>query len=198
MLIWRWDQGRLDYFRFENIVNIARVLTTLDGVDLTSKHDLIRQPLESGTGLPFSPSHYKVWRNYGRVFACSMLSAKVGGKLFVTDLCRSLAAIPAELTSDQYFNFIFTRFKLPYPAFEDYDPRQEACCPVCCNSEIRFYAPGWCVARRCICLCCGERMHWLGRSDALHQTHAYRQDTFWRRTETSERDDGVHGSGVLS
>ena len=55
MLIWRWDQGRLDYFRFENIVNIARVLTTLDGVDLTSKHDLIRQPLESGTGLPFSP-----------------------------------------------------------------------------------------------------------------------------------------------
>ena len=141
MLIWRWDQGRLDYFRFENIVNIARVLTALDGVDLTSKHDLIRLPLESGTGLPFSPSHYKVWRNYGRVFACSMLAAKVSGKLFVTELCKSLAATPSELTSDQYFNFIFSRFKLPYPAFEDYDPKQVAVFPFVAIAKFVFTHP---------------------------------------------------------
>ena len=67
---WRWDQGRLGYFQFENIVRIAQVLKTLDGVPLNTREDLLRQPLMQGTGLPFAPAHYKVWRNYARVFAC--------------------------------------------------------------------------------------------------------------------------------
>ena len=118
---WRWDQGRLDYFQFENIVNIARVLCELDGVSLNTKVDLLRQPLEHGTGLPFAPSHYKVWRNYARTFACAMLATRINDKLFVTDLCRKLAAKPIELTSDQYFSFVFSRFALPYPAFDSYN-----------------------------------------------------------------------------
>ncbi len=121
MMRWRWDQGRLDYFKFENIVNIARVLSELDGVALNTKVDLLRQPLEQGTGLPFAPSHYKVWRNYARTFACAMLATRIDDKLFATDLCRKLAANPVELTSDQYFNFIFSRFALPFPAFDGYN-----------------------------------------------------------------------------
>lgn len=121
MMRWRWDQGRLDYFQFENIVKIARVLCNLDGVMLNAKSDLLRQPLEQGTGLPFAPSHYKVWRNYARTFACAMLATNIDGKLFVTDVCRKLAANPAELSSDQYFNFIFSRFTLPFPAFDGYN-----------------------------------------------------------------------------
>ena len=52
MLKWRWDQGRLEYLKFENIVRIATVLSTLDGVYLNAEADLLRAPLEDGTGLP--------------------------------------------------------------------------------------------------------------------------------------------------
>lgn len=129
MLKWRWDQGRLDYFRYGNIVSIARVLCELDGALLNSKEDLLRVPLEEGTGLPFSPANYKVWRNYARTFACSMLAANIGGKLFVTDVCRKLAAERPELTADQYFNFIFSRFTLPFPAFDGYNGNVKAAFP---------------------------------------------------------------------
>lgn len=126
---WRWDQGRLDYFKFDNIVKIARVLAELDGVMLNTKADLLREPLERETGLPFAPSHYKVWRNYARTFACSMLAANIGGKLYATDLCRKLAGNPVALTSDQYFNFLFSRFTLPFPAFDGYNANYSASFP---------------------------------------------------------------------
>ena len=37
---WRWDQGRLTYFQFENICAIAKVLKSLDGLALDTKDDL--------------------------------------------------------------------------------------------------------------------------------------------------------------
>lgn len=106
--------GALAYFQFENIVRIARVLCDLDGAMLNTAAGLLRQPLESGTGLPFAPSHCKVWRNYARTFACSMLAKNIGGKVFATDVCRKFAEAPCALTSDQYFNFVFSRFTLPF------------------------------------------------------------------------------------
>ena len=118
---WRWDQGRLEYFKFANIVSIARELSKLEGVPLDTKIDLLRAPLECETGLPFSPAHYKVWRNYARVFHCAMLATKVAGRLVPTDLCRKLATTPCALSSDQYLNFVFSRFTLPFPAFASYD-----------------------------------------------------------------------------
>ena len=121
---WRWDQGRLEYFKFANVVVIARELSKLEGIPLDTQEDLLRKPLKQGTGLPFSPAHYKVWRNYARVFHCSMLATKVGGRLVVTDLCRMLAADPCALSSDQYFNFVFSRFCFPFPAFDSYDSTQ--------------------------------------------------------------------------
>lgn len=119
---WRWDQGRLDYFLYENILRMARVLVTLDGVPLNTREDLLRVPLEQGVELPFSPRHYKVWRNYARVFACSMLATQINHRLVVTDLCRRLADNETTYSPDQYLNFVFSRFTLPFPAFDDYNP----------------------------------------------------------------------------
>lgn len=139
---WRWDQGRLDYFQFDNIVRMARVLSTMDGVMLNSHEDVLRMPLMQGTGLPFAPSHYKVWRNYARVFACSMLATQVNHRLVVTDLCRKLAEDPAVLTSDQYFNFVFSHFTLPYPAFDGYNPHVSTSFPFVAIVKFAFARGG--------------------------------------------------------
>lgn len=128
-LRWRWDQGRLDYFLYENILRTARVLVTLDGVPLNTREDLLRAPLEQGVELPFAPHHYKVWRNYARVFACSMLATQVNHRLVVTDLCRKLADEETTYSPDQYLNFVFSHFTLPFPAFEDYNPNIAASFP---------------------------------------------------------------------
>ncbi len=117
---WRWDQGRLEYFRFDNIVRIAETLAALDGVKLNGSFDPLRLPLMEQTGLAFKPDHYRVWRNYARVFRCAMLATDVAGKLAVTSLCRKLADPKSHVTPDEYLNFVFTRFTLPFPAFEDY------------------------------------------------------------------------------
>lgn len=45
--IWRWDQGRLSYFNFDNLRRIASVLVQLEGVELNLRDlDPLRTPLE--------------------------------------------------------------------------------------------------------------------------------------------------------
>ena len=138
---WRWDQGRLDYFLYENIVLMARVLATLDGVPLNAREDLLRTPLEQGVELPFAPSRYKVWRNYARVFACSMLATSVNRRLVVTDLCRKLANEGDTYSPDQYLNFVFSHFTLPFPAFDDYNPNVTASFPFVAILKFVFTHP---------------------------------------------------------
>ena len=119
---WRWDQGRLEYFRFDNIRIIAKCLLSMEVAKLDDPNlDPLRDILEFETGLPFAPSHYKVWRNYRRVFACSLLAAHHQNLLVVTDLCRRIAGVktPA-LTVDEYLSFIIPRFYFPSPAFQGY------------------------------------------------------------------------------
>ena len=120
---WRWDQGRLGYFQYANLVLTAKVLSGLVGTVINPRDgtDPLRQPLERYTGLPFSPAHYKVWRNYARVFQCAMLATSINGRLFVTDICKLLLLPPSEFSSDQYFNLLFSRFSYPFAPFEDYN-----------------------------------------------------------------------------
>ena len=118
---WRWDQGRLHYFRYENVVKLAAALESLDGVALGNGPDLLRAPLTSATELPFLPVRYKVWRNYARVFECALLATRVNGRLVTTDLCRKMAEAPALYPPDEYLNFVFSHFALPFPAFDDYN-----------------------------------------------------------------------------
>lgn len=120
---WRWDQGRLAYFQYDSLVRIARTLFDLNGVKINQvNQDPLRHPLEACTGLPFSPVSYRVWRNYARVFECSLLATSVGGKLYATDFCMLLRLASDVFGADQYFNLLFSRFSYPFPLFEGYDP----------------------------------------------------------------------------
>lgn len=125
---WRWDQGRLPYYKYENIRSIATVLNSLDGISLATRDDMLRYPLVNSTELPFAPSHYKVWRNYARVFQCAMLATSIDNKLIVSELCQNLASSNA-LSSDEYLNFVFSHFQYPYPAFDDYNIEQNRVFP---------------------------------------------------------------------
>lgn len=141
LMRWRWDQGRLDYFLYENVVRMARVLAGKDGILLDTREDLLREPLQRDVELLFAPAHYKVWRNYARVFACSMLATRVGHRLVVTDLCRKIADTTTTYSPDQYLNFVFSRFTLPFPAFDDYNPNIAATFPFVAVLKFVFSHP---------------------------------------------------------
>ncbi len=126
---WRWDQGRLEYFSFDNVVKIAKVLSEFDGIDIQENDACFRKRLIEDTELPFSPSNYKVWRNYARVFRCSMLATDLNGKLIVSSLCRYLADSKNNISPDQYLCFVYSHFALPYPAFQDYDAKTKPVYP---------------------------------------------------------------------
>jgi len=75
---WRWDQGRLDYYNYQNINLIAKVLVENELIELNQRgSDPLRLSLEQRTHLPFSPKNYKVWRNYGRVFVSTLVAASL-------------------------------------------------------------------------------------------------------------------------
>ncbi len=133
---WRWDQGRLEYFRFDNIRRIACSLHELDGATLKGG-DSLRSPMEDQTGLAFLPSSYSVWRNYGRTFQCALLATKIGNILRTTDICKRLADDGDNaLGSDEYFTIIMRQFYLPFPAFTDYQTSGSQVFPFC--AVMRF------------------------------------------------------------
>jgi len=126
---WRWDQGRLEYFLFDNLRAIAVCLADLDGIEINPPSaDPLRPVLESGTGLPFSPSHYRLWRNYARVFGCSLLATKAGKHLVVSDFCQKIAD-GTLANADDYLNLLIQRFRFPSPIFESYDPSEPVAYP---------------------------------------------------------------------
>lgn len=138
---WRWDQGRNQYFLFENIQKIAPILSALDGVrPSTDNPDPLRFPLESRTGLVFKPDTYKVWRNHGRIFGCCMLAAKVNDRLMVTDVCRGLSSLGDDrLDMDGYLSIVMPRFSFPYPAFDNYNLDATQVFPFCASLKLLLY-----------------------------------------------------------
>jgi len=127
--LWRWDQGRLEYFVFDNLKTIASTLSGLNGIEINpAGFDPLRPVLESSTGLPFSPTHYRVWRNYARVFGCSLLATKAGKHLFVSDICQRLADGSIR-DVDEYLSILIQRFRYPSPVFDSYDPNEPVAYP---------------------------------------------------------------------
>lgn len=116
---WRWDQGRLQYLAVDNVRAMAQVLVGLDGVPVGQgvKEDFLAGPLREGTGLPFAPVRYRVWRNYKRMFECSMLASVIDGRLRVSDICNRIAT-NLEYGPDEFLYDLIPRFQYPYPAFE--------------------------------------------------------------------------------
>lgn len=119
--MWRWDQGRLAYFQFDNLRLIAESLCQLEGVILSQGNiDPIRQELVIWTGLPFAPNTYKVWRNYKRVFECSLLATNYQGRLFVSDIAKKISLASTEsIDVDDYMALFIPRFRYPFPAFNE-------------------------------------------------------------------------------
>lgn len=95
--MWRWDQGRLLYFQFDVLRDIAKTLVKFDNADISKCENLFRQTLVTETGMPFLPDYYTVKRNYSRVFQCSFLAKFMGNQLVVTDICRDLANADGEI-----------------------------------------------------------------------------------------------------
>lgn len=130
---WRWDQGRLSYFQYENLKVIAHCLVRLEGVVINQKDiDPLRAALESGTGLPFAPKSYSIWRNYKRVFECSFLATNINDRLYVTDFCKRLASDNTKkIDVDEFLSLFIPRFRFPFAAFNDYKKSEQLIYPFC-------------------------------------------------------------------
>jgi hypothetical protein len=115
--MWRFDQGRFEYFQFDEIRKIAKFAV---GHDLQSVR---HEPLIEATGLPFRPvtDAYLPWRNYGRVFKTAMLVSSIGGVAVPTRVAHLLAT-DGSVTSDDYFHFIVQAFTDPHPSFQEWSP----------------------------------------------------------------------------
>ena len=140
---WRWDQGRLEYFNFNNIRKLALALRDLEGVELASNPDPLRTILPFETDLPFLPidENYPIWRNYARVFKCQLLVAKIDGRLVLTDVCRNLAGDATnKWSAEDYFAFLFPRFYFPSPVFNDYAPNSHQIYPFCALTKFLLAA----------------------------------------------------------
>jgi len=135
--MWRWDQGRLQYFNFQNVRATAQGLLQAENVDLRASPDPLRPLLPMATGLPFAPVDYRVWRNYNRVFECSLVATDINNRLILTDIGRRLAQ-DNTFTVDEYLSVVAKRFRYPFPAFTDYDSTSERIYPFCAVLKFLF------------------------------------------------------------
>ena len=114
--MWRWDQGRLEYFQFDELRKIAKFAMNQDLRQ--ASHD----QLKLATGLEFSPQRpeYRPWRNYGRTFQLALISVAIGPeKSQATELGRLLAR-DGQITADEYFHFLAQATTDPSPALATY------------------------------------------------------------------------------
>lgn len=107
-------------------------MVKFDNVDITKCEDLFRQTLVTETGMPFLPDHYTIKRNYSRVFQCSFLAKFIGNQLVTTDICRDLANADGKIKSadDYLFNYV-SKFRFPFPAFDNYNATEQRVYPFC-------------------------------------------------------------------
>ncbi|WP_310610526.1 hypothetical protein [Limnohabitans sp.] len=138
MHTWRFDQGRLQYFQFDEIKKIALALNELDGSKkpASDEKDVVREVLSKYSTLPFLPNDYTVWRNYGRVFEIMLLATSTNDHIFATNLCKSIAADPDDLDSDDYLAYFSQNFYYSSPIFADYESAAARVYP--CLAIIKF------------------------------------------------------------
>lgn len=156
--MWSWDQGRLDYFQFDNLKKIARFAVT---------HDLRttdRITLAGLTNLPFLPidERYKPWRNYSRVFKLSMICAEKGDKSAATPLSKLLAS-DGGITTDEYYHFLVQATTDPSPALQDWD-----------NGVVRRYPLLFALKYLLTCAAIGEDRIQISEIIAAYQVSGFK------------------------
>lgn len=111
--MWKWDQGRLSYFEFDNVRNMARAATQMD------LRQASHAQISDITGLPFSPNDpsYKPWRNYARIFKLMRLVSEQEGGVVASPVAEVLAADGA-VTSDEFIHYIACSHTDPSPALD--------------------------------------------------------------------------------
>ena len=108
--VWNWDQGRLEYFQFDALQNIARFVCAHDFMGAS------RQSLHSATGLNFqAPPTHSPWRNYSRVLKLCLLVSRINGRAEATPVARILSQ-PGVVTCDEYLHFLVCATTSPSPA----------------------------------------------------------------------------------
>lgn len=114
--MWSWDQGRLDYFQFDNLKKIARFALNRDL--RSEEHDA----LAGAVGLPFAPKQAacKPWRNYARTFKSMGLVYQHGAVAEPTMIAKLLAD-DGSITTDEYFHFLAEYASSPSPALQGWD-----------------------------------------------------------------------------
>lgn len=132
MPAWRFDQGRLDYFRFDEVKKIAHALVELDGKSKPGRDDpdIVRIALKKYSNLPFAPDNYYVWRNYSRVFGFLLLGTDIDGVIYATDLCKDLVSTDSKLDCDDYLAHVARNFYYPSPVFQGYAAQGQLCFPI--------------------------------------------------------------------
>ena len=123
MTVWRFDQGRLEYFQLDEVKRLAKGLLALDGCAQPRGEDadIVREVLSSVSDKPFSPHDYYVWRNYGRVFETLLLVTVKNKIILSTDLCKRLAE-DESFDPDDYLSHFARNFYYSSPIFEEYNP----------------------------------------------------------------------------
>lgn len=150
--MWRWDQGRLAYFQFDNLKALAH---------LALRHNL--KTVDKGaaraeTGLPFPPDDYpQLWRNYSRVVKLTLLVHEEGDRAVPTNVAR-LFAQEGGVTVDEYFHFFARTFTDPSPALTGWSPSAGQRYPLAfalryglCLPALVWKAPKPCLPTSCHC-----------------------------------------------
>lgn len=115
--MWNWEQGRLEYFQFDELRKVAR---------FGAVHDLraaTRRDLADAVGLSFLPDDaaYKPWRNYGRLFQIAMIAIPHGRESAKLTALGQLLAEDGRVTSDEYLHFLAQATTQPSPALSAWD-----------------------------------------------------------------------------
>ncbi len=108
--MWNWDQGRMKYFQYPALREVAKFVTSQQWERADST--LIREE----TGLPFAaPNTHTPWRNYARIFKLCLLLSEKDGVAIPTPVAKIIADTGA-VSCDEYLHFLVSATTDPSPA----------------------------------------------------------------------------------
>ena len=108
--MWKWDQGRMEYFQFDVLRTVAQFVVQYDLKN--SDPAFIRSETDQAFA---APTTHSPWRNYSRIFKLCLLVSEENGVAIPTDVARILAKTGA-VTCDEYLHFLIEATTDPSPA----------------------------------------------------------------------------------
>lgn len=112
--MWKWDQGRMEYFQYDVLKTVAQ---------FTINHDLKNASpalIRAETGLAFAaPATHSPWRNYSRIFKLCLIVSEQNGVAVPTPIANILAE-SGTVTCDEYIHFLVEAVTDPSPALSDW------------------------------------------------------------------------------